>query len=464
MSTGGSWATTPAKLERDGHESLLMDGVVRQLKSRGIKSEGIVALPDGRRAHVFAGPKQKVSTVIIVGGPDKIKSLFTRYSVGKNDNFDEMVVGEGRMIPVEPTVFGGGKLLAELSTLDQLLWGDFPDSNTALDVLGNMFAEAKKDPQYQAYLAPLWFAAKMGRGRLLSVQLAMHLMKKHLLSIDVAVCKMAQDAECKIAKEVHGTSKTESLLNDPVVKLCMNRKPLLEAWMSDNSQTKDIDAVGKIYWTSRDDILDVICNADPKVAKLGVGRRVILSCIKTFWDKYALLLVAASRRAMLYADRVQLYTFGMTLWHADMDGEFTLGDDIWGNEVKALVDGMGPLDAFLPSLKVSQDKIWEARMEIVRLSSTEKLLGAANMIVLDSIKKDVMGQSQLSGPLSDPEFVKFVKRMDWEEWFNCNVLRGMHFGVLDCTGNLDAEVAGLLRSTTKGDAEAFVVSLGEELA
>jgi hypothetical protein len=452
-----------------------MDLVVYRLKQMRIESAGVVSLDDGSVAHVFAC-KGKVCTVLIVNeARNEIMQAFTTNSLSKSDNFDKNITAtvaktaesfysaglkevsrdEEEGYPLENALFGAGKVFCALHSLNELLY-DCGSSKTALDVLGVMFDLVPT--QQKEYFAQCWYAASRG-SRTISVQLAMHLMKKNLLSIYDSVIKLAEENRDKIAREIaeKGSSKTQSLDDDPIVKTCIAHADELRGWWTANRDNKDVEAWAEMFWWSVVAILDVIHLAHPKVAKMGVGRAVSFPCIKTSWDTYAVPMVALARRAMLCADPVQLYINSLCGW-AKSD-EFSTGDEIWAHRIKPLKAGMGPLDVFLPQMVLDKD-LNGKRGEILELMrGGTRLLGTANAMALNSIKSE-----GLHGPLADPEVIAYLKKIGWEEWFNAKMLGSVPFGVFDCVSKVDPMVADIIRTTTKGDVKAFFESLSEELA
>jgi len=475
------WDTTPPHLWRSTLEPPnLMELVIYRLKQRSIKSAGVVSLVDGSVAHVFVC-KGKVCTVMIFNKDrDEILQAFTTNSIGKNDNFDKNITatiaetaasfyldrsddisgdeesGEAwkEGYPLENGLFGAGKVLSALNSINELLY-DSESTKTALDVLGVMFESAPSE-----YLAQCWYAASRG-STTISAHLGMRLMKKNLLSIYDSVIKLAVENHEKRAREIveRGSAKTPSLNDDPIIKTCILRVGALRAWSATNMASKDVEAWAEMFWQSMMNILEVIHLAHPKVAKMGVGRAVCFPCIDKPWKKYAVPMVALARRAALCADPVQLYTFCMS----NESHEFSTGDDIWAHRIKPLKEGMGPLDAFLP--KMVLDKSLDVkREEILALmrGNTNKLLGTANAMALDSIKCEVTGVGS-HGLLADPEIIAYLRQIGWEEWFQAKMLSSAPFGLWDCAKMIDPMVADILRTTTKGDIEAFYHSLSEEL-
>lgn len=480
-----SWDITPPHLQRSTLEPPnLMDLVIYRLKQRSIMSAGIVSLADGSFAYVFTC-KGKVCTVMIFNKErNEIMQAFTTNSVGKSDNFDRNIIAtiaetaasfesarldeisgdeeEGEAwkdgYPLENSLFGTGKVLCALHTINELLY-DRGSNETALDVLGVMFDSAAKSASKQEYLAQCWYAASRG-STTISRQLAMHMMKKNLLSIYDSVIILAGENYDKRGREIaeKGSSKTPSLDEDPLVNTCIAHIQYLRAWSATNGDSKDVETWAEMFWWSMMEILDVIHLAHPKVAKMGVGRAVSFPCIKTSWDKYAVDMVAFARRAMLCADPVQLLTFCMS----GKSHEFSTGDNIWAHLIKPLKGGMGPLDVFLPKM-VLEKGLDVKREEILTLMRGDpKLLGTANAAALDSIMREVTGPGS-DGLLADAEVIAYLKKIGWEDWFNAKMLSSVSFGVFDCVNNIDPSVADILRTTTRGDVKAFFDSLSEEL-
>ena len=358
-------------------------------------------LPDPSGQHyLFASSEdpKKVGTAVHKG---TLASAFTRGCFTLSDNFDFV---EGRTKPVENCTFGAAKQFLERQGAAAFLtpaWteaavrarlGDF----AAVDGLKLDAALADSSLYYTELLAaphdPDTRRTFLAR-----------LMWRQLAAVDATVFTWA-------AKKKIG-------LEDPIVALCTARKSTLAVLREALAGIDDYARVSAAYFGVREALLPVLLDANPRFAKLAVGRKVIFPLVDDAWMgkggrvDLSHWTVAMARAAQLARHPELAYAFGMAQ-AAGLHTETSDCDDLWAVQV-AVADKSGPLDRLLTATVDEAEAFWA---DVAAKTPTRKL-GLAN----------ALAARMLTGSMTEAERADAVRartELDacgWSAWFEANV-------------------------------------------
>ena len=410
-----------------------------------LRARGIVRLPSAR-AYLFsdADDTRKVATAV---NKETLASVFTRGCLTLSDNFDAVA---DRVKAVENCVFGPAKCLLERAGAAEFVSGAWTAEMVTAKLPDFAVVEQLEldalltDPA----LAPCWFNELKNAPENMGVrkQFLARMMVRHFKGADAMVFVWA--------------GKKQIGVEDPVVAFCTERKEALEtqyaalvASVDDNTYT--YEKVSEQYFASRAPLLDMV-HADPRFAKLAVGRKVIFPLLDDKWSgkngrvDLAVWSVALARSAQLARHPDLAYIFAM----AQIVGPHTETsdcDDLWAVKFKVEKGVLGTLQQLLaPESTVEADDAFWAK--IAEKASTRKL-GLANGLAL----------RRLTGALTPAEAIEEKRALlaltecGWISWFERNV------APLVEAETLPSELQQALRDAGATEVGAFWETLAAEL-
>ena len=349
-------------------------------------TRGVRAMPHPN-AFLFSDETgRRVATAVRM---DLSQSAFTRGDLGLSDNFD---AADGRTVAVENCTFGACKLLLErhqarafVATGDAEALARFAKYDGVAE--DPAFLEAQRRPE-----------SREARAAFLEAMAA-----RHLRAVDEAVLRL-------------GKAK-QALQADPLYAFCKGRD------LADSSL--------EAYLQARTALLPLLLQANPRFAKLAVGRTVWFPLVERLWsptDPDALDLsiwsVVLARRCQLARHPDLAYTFLMLHCYGDYHCETSDKDDLWALQVMPPEEGSGPLDWLLP--QNGMDALAEAMFwDRIAAAAPTRKLGRANALVARSL----MGQLSDAERRLEAEAKAWLERIAWAQWFD-SALPG-HGSVLD---------------------------------
>jgi hypothetical protein len=361
---------------------------VERLRKHGIVS--MMSSVHGRDAILFInGHNRKVTNVFFETEPGHLFNAFTTGDIALNDNFDPSP--DGRLI--ENCVFGAMKTL-----LERYGWDNHPEF----------------------HFDPSW-ALKF---------------TNNLTKADEEIVKIANK---------------KGITTGAVLQRVHDRAYELSALKATLSESLSVNAAAENYFRTREDLLQDIATADPRLGKLGLGRTAIFDLIKDQWDHTHTGTVFFTRRYILSKHPEVAYLFCLLHKFADT-AEVSTDDDLWA--VKVASSG-GSLDIFYPN--ISNNAIIERgnTMTDIVAKQPKRLLGVANQMVARSL----MGL-----PLT-PEWQAKVEHTanvlnacGWVKWFHTHVYPGEQTHVFD-PAPLSEEALASLHNATCDDVKAALMKL-----
>jgi len=134
-------------------------------------------------------------------------------------------------------------------------------------------------------------------------------------------------------------------ISDPVVALCTQRQHILQDQIT--AVKDNPDAIIKLYFQYRDEVLPMLHASSPYICKLAMGRAVLFASIKVPWEDLDISswVVYFARRFFLAANPDLAYIFCLLHMHGQ-HWEISGDDAIWACKIKPIQDNAGPLDHF----------------------------------------------------------------------------------------------------------------------
>ena len=354
--------------------------LIDSLYARGIRS-----IPSTREGEFLfsrdAATPPTVATAVRFG---ETQSAFTRGDLSLSDNFDAV---PGRFVAVENLTFGPAKLFVERQQARAFVT-QWPDARIlealaqfAKSVDRTTLADAlEKRPEYRAlHDAP---DSALARMRFLD-----------------ALAQRCLDA---VDKEVlHFGRKKAIGLEDPIFAAVSARQEAMRSLVASGAATLDD------YFAQRMALLDHVLHANPRFAKLAIGRLVWFPLVDQTWSRLSVWAVFLARRLQLARHPDLALPFLMLNREASLHCETSDKDDLWAVQIALPEGAESPLDALL--LPGASAPIWDR----LRAEAPTRKLGQANALVAQSLllRAPLEGEAEAAAELRATGWVAWVDRM-----------------------------------------------------
>jgi hypothetical protein len=263
----------------------------------------------------------------------------------------------------------------------------------------------------------------------------------------------------KADEEINKISKKQGITSGAVLEAVRNRAPRLSALKTQLSYSPNLSDAAAAYFDVREELLQDIAYADPRIGKLGLGRTALFDLINEEWKVTHTATVFYTRRYILSKHPDVAYLFCLLHKFAET-AEVSTNDDLWAVMEKAPADSKtgGSLDVFFPNTDANQRNITMADIE---LKQPTRLLGVTNKMVALSMMGDPITDADFNAKLTHTAHV--LQECGWVKWFHTFVYPEDEDKQVLKPARLPQEYIDLLNNSTVHDAHDALKKLAHGL-